>query len=48
MHMCIFVPTYLPFCHRLLGLLHTPDGASRAKMQLERIQEGGEHGVSIS
>lgn len=44
MHMWIFVPTYLPFCHRLLGLLHTPDGESRAKMQFEGIQEAGEPG----
>lgn len=44
MHMWIFVPTYLPFCHRLLWLLPTHDGESRAKMQLEGIQEAGEPG----
>lgn len=44
MHMWIFVPIYLPFCHRLLWLLPTCDGESRAKMQLEGIQEAGEPG----
>lgn len=44
MHMWIFVPTYLPFCHRLLWLLPTRDGESRAKMQLEGMQEAGEPG----
>lgn len=44
MHMWIFVPTYLPFCHRLLWLLHTPDGESRAKSQLEGIEEAGQPG----
>lgn len=44
MHVWIFVPTYLPSCHRLLWLLHAPDGESRAKTQLEGIQADGEPG----